>query len=246
VHLRADHILGQISLASTEYYHHNPPNLIHQLNIRPHKLLQRVLPLTHSLRKRIRGQIRALWTRVRVILRIKRIRRPIPQLLIHLRHRREMIHIPGPLAHIRRRKSRILHEPRRPSPVHAPLPQVVRRLTADNHARALGDVLPRRVRHVPVERVHERAVLAGSADLVAGSRAVAAAVVCCAVGRAAVVVPELDHYDVARDQQGRDGGEAAFVRVAAGGAAADGFVYYGGAGDEVGFEVGAPACVLLV
>ena len=59
-------------------------------------------------------------------------------------------------------------------------------------------------------------------------------------------MPELDHYDVARGEQGRDGGEAAFVRVAAGGAAADGFVYYGGAGDEVGFEVGAPACVLLV
>jgi hypothetical protein len=59
-------------------------------------------------------------------------------------------------------------------------------------------------------------------------------------------VAELDYDDVARDEQGRDGGEAAFVCVAAGGAAADGFVYYGGAGDEVGFEVGAPACAVLV
>jgi hypothetical protein len=59
-------------------------------------------------------------------------------------------------------------------------------------------------------------------------------------------VAEFDYHDVSRDEQGGDGGEAAFVRVAAGGAAADGFVYYGGAFDEVGFEVGAPACVVLV
>ena len=57
---------------------------------------------------------------------------------------------------------------------------------------------------------------------------------------------ELDYHYVACDEQGRDGGEAAFIRVAAGGAAADGFVYYCGASDEVGFEVGAPACVVLV
>jgi hypothetical protein len=56
-------------------------------------------------------------------------------------------------------------------------------------------------------------------------------------------VPELDHYDVAGGQQRGDLGEAAFVRVAAGRAAADGFVDDGGAVDEVGFEVGAPACV---
>jgi hypothetical protein len=54
-------------------------------------------------------------------------------------------------------------------------------------------------------------------------------------------VAELDHDDVAGDEQGRDFGEAAFVRVAAGGAAADGFVDDGSAGGEVGFEVAAPA-----
>jgi hypothetical protein len=54
-------------------------------------------------------------------------------------------------------------------------------------------------------------------------------------------VAEFDHDDVAGDEQGGDFGEAAFVRVAAGGAAADGFVDDGGAGGEVGFEVAAPA-----
>jgi hypothetical protein len=178
---------------------------------------------------------------VSVILRIKRIRRPIAQLLIHLRHRREMINIPRALAHIRRRKSRILHEPRSTIPKHAALPEVVRRLTADNHTRALGDIRPRRVGHVLVESIHQRAVLARSADLVSSAGAVAAAVVRGGVGRAAVVVAEFDHDDVAGDEQGGDLGEAAFVRVAAGGAAADGFVDDGGAGGEVGFEVAAPA-----
>jgi hypothetical protein len=54
-------------------------------------------------------------------------------------------------------------------------------------------------------------------------------------------VAEFDYDDVAGDEQGGDLGEAAFVRVAAGGAAADGFVDDGGAGGEVGFEVAAPA-----
>jgi hypothetical protein len=224
----------------------NPLHLIHQLNVRLHKLLQRVLPLTHSLRECIRRQVRTLRASMRVILRVKRIRRPIPQLLIHLRHRRKMVNIPRPLAHIRRRESSILHEPRRPIAIHPSLPQIVRRLTAHNHTRALGDVLPRGVSHVLVERVHERAVFARGADFVAGAGTVAAAVVRGRVWGAAVVVAEFDHHDVFRDEEGRDGGEAAFVRVAAGGAAADGFVYYCCAFDEVGFEVGAPACVVLV
>ena len=164
-------------IVATEEWLHYPSHLIHQLNIRPDKLLQRALPLTHSLRERIRRQIRALRTGVSVILRVQRIRRPITQLLIHLRHRREMIHIPRPLTHIRRRKSSILHEPRRSIPINPSLPQIVRRLTADNHTRALGDVLPRRVGHVLVESVHERAVFARSAHLVCRAGAVAAAVV---------------------------------------------------------------------
>jgi hypothetical protein len=233
--------LGQCSSPSTDYSHRYLHHLIHQLDIRPDKLLQRVLTLTHSLRKRIRRQVRALRTGVSVILRVQRIRRCIPQLLIHLRHRRKMIDIVRSLAHIRRRKHRILDKPRRPIPIHAALPKVVRRLAADNHTGASSDIRPRRIRHVLVESVHQRAVLARSAHLVASAGAVAAAVVRGGVGRAAVVVAEFDHDDVASDEEGCDLGEAAFVRVAAGGAAADGFVDYGRAGGEVGFEVGAPA-----
>jgi hypothetical protein len=54
-------------------------------------------------------------------------------------------------------------------------------------------------------------------------------------------VPELDDDDVVGFEERSDLGEAAFVRVAAGGAAADGFVDDGGVGGEVGGEVAAPA-----
>lgn len=133
-----------------------------------------------------------------VILRVQRIRRPIAQLLIHLRHSREMIHIPRALANRLRRQGRILHKPWSAIPVNPILPKVVRRLRAHNHTRPFGDILPRRIRHVLVESVHQTAVFARSADLVAGAGAVAAAVVGGAVGRAAVVVAELDYDDVAR------------------------------------------------
>ena len=109
-----------------------------------------------------------------------------------------MIHIKRTLTNRLRRQRRILHEPRRPSPVNPILPKTVRRLRAHNNTRPLGDILPRRVSHVLVESVHQTAVFARGADLVAGAGAVAAAVVGGAVGRAAVVVAELDHDDVAR------------------------------------------------
>jgi len=177
-----------------------------------------------------------------MILGEKVVRRSIPQLLKHPRHRLEMINIKRALAHRLGRKRSILHEPRCGIRKHTALPEVIRRLTADDHTRARGDVRIRGIGNVLVKSVHERAVLARRADLVAGAGAVAAAVVVGRVGRAAVVVAELDHNNVPSGQQGRDICEAAFVRVAAGRAAADGFVDYCRAG-EVGFEVGAPACV---
>jgi hypothetical protein len=53
-------------------------------------------------------------------------------------------------------------------------------------------------------------------------------------------VPEFDYHDVVGFKQGRDGGEAAFVRVAARGAPTDGFFDDGGGG-EVGGKVRDPA-----
>lgn len=52
---------------------------------------------------------------------------------------------------------------------------------------------------------------------------------------------KLDDYDVVGFEERSDLGEAAFVRVAAGGAAADGFVDDGSVGVEEGGDVGAPA-----
>jgi hypothetical protein len=193
-----------------------PSHLIHQLDVRPHKLLQRVISLLDRLRKRIRRQIRALRTSMRVILRIKRIRRPIPKLRIHLRHRRKMIQMPRALANRLRHQRRILNEPRRSIRVYAVLPLVVRRLTAHNHPRARSDVRFRGVGDVFVERVHDFAGFARGADFVGGAGTVAAAVVGGGVGRAAVVVAEFDYDDVVGLEQGGDFGEAAFVRVAAG------------------------------
>lgn len=178
---------------------------------------------------------------MRVILRVKLVCRRITQLLESLRRRRKMIHISHSTPNLLRNKLRIPDKPRRSIIVHAALPLVIRRLTADNNLRALGDVRPRRVADVLVESVHFLAGLAGRADFVAGAGAVAAAVVGGAVRRAAVVVAELDDYDVVGFEEGGDLGEAAFVRVAAGGAAADGFVDDGGACCEERGDVGAPA-----
>ena len=178
---------------------------------------------------------------MRVILRVKLVRRRIPKLLKRLRRRRKMINIintaPRPLPN----SLRIPNKPRRRITIHAALPLVVRRLTTHNNLRALHNVRFRSVGDVLVERVHFLAGLAGGADFVAGAGAVAAAVVAGAVRGAAVVVAEFDHDDVVGFEQGSDFGEAVLVRVAASGAAADGFVDDGGVGVEEGGDVGTPA-----
>lgn len=205
------------------------PHLVHQLDITPHKALQRTVALLNHLRKRIRHQLRSVRARVRVILGIKLVRALVTQLLKGLRRRRKVVHIRHAL-NLLRNQLRIPNKPRRSITVHTTLPLVVRRLTANNNLRALGDVRPRGVADVLVESVDLLAGLSRSADLVAGAGAVAAAVVVGVVGGAAVVVAELDDYDVVGFEQGSDLGEAAFVRVAAGGAAANGFVDDGGVG----------------
>ena len=177
---------------------------------------------------------------MRVILGIKLVRALVAQLLKSLRRRRKVVHIRHAL-NLLRNQLRIPNKPRRSITVHTTLPLVVRRLTANNNLRALGDVRPRGVADVLVESVDLLAGLSRSADLVAGAGAVAAAVVVGVVGGAAVVVAELDDYDVVGFEQGSDLGEAAFVRIAAGGTAADGFVDDGGVGVEEGGDVGAPA-----
>lgn len=223
-----------------------PPHLVHQLDITSHKALQRTVSLLNHLRERIRHQLRSILIRVRVILGIKLVRALVTQFLERLRRRRKVVNIRHAL-NLLRNQLRIPNEPRRSIVVHTTLPLVVRRLTAHNNLRALGNVRPRGVADVLVESVDLLAGFAGRADLVAGAGAVAAAVVVGVVRRAAVVVAELDDYDVVGFEQGSDLGEAAFVRVAAGGAAADGFVDDGGVGVEEGGDVGAPAWrVLLV
>ena len=59
-------------------------------------------------------------------------------------------------------------------------------------------------------------------------------------------MPELDDDDVVGFEQRSDLGEAAFVCVAAGRAAADGFVDDGGVGVEEGSDVRAPAWRVLL
>lgn len=238
--LSRDSCYDEISLITTSYTN-DVSHLVHQLNIAPHKRLQRTVTLLDNLRKRIRHQLRAIRARMRVILRVKLVRRLIARLLESLRRRRKVIHITHSTPNLLRNKLRIPDKPRRSIIVHAALPLVIRRLTADNNLRTFSDIRPRGIANVLVESVHFLAGLARSADLVPGAGAVAAAVVGGAVRRAAVVVPEFDHDDVVGFEQGSDLGEAAFVRVAAGGAAADGFVDDGGAGREEGGDVGAPA-----
>jgi len=190
--------------------------LVHQLNIFPHELRQRVIAFLDRLRERIRRQIRALGTGVRVILGIKRICRSITKLRIHLRHSRKVIHIPRALANCLCHQRRVLDKPRRSIRVHAVLPLVVRRLAAHNHPRTSSNVRIRCVRDVLVESVHELARLSRRANFVACAGAVAAAVVCGGVGRAAVIVAEFNHDNVVGLDERGDLGEAAFVRVAAG------------------------------
>ena len=174
----------------------SPTHLVHQLNISPHKPLQRRIPLLNHLRKRIRHQLRSVGTCVRVILRVKLVRRRIPKLLERLRRRRKVINVinatPRPLSN----SLRIPNKPRRRITVHPSLPLIIRRLAAHNNLRALRDVRFRGVGDVLVERVHFLAGFAGGADFGAGAGAVAAAVVGGAVRGAAVVVAEFDHDDV--------------------------------------------------
>lgn len=219
----------------------NLSHLVNQLDITPHETLQRSIPLLHRLRKRIRHKLRSIRARMRVILREELIRRRISQLLIRLRHGRKMIDVRDPTATPLPNRLRIPYKPRRSIIVHAALPLVIRRLTRHDNLRALRNISLRSVADVLVESVHFLAGLAGSADLVAGAGAVAAAVVVGVVRRAAVIVSKLDDYDVVGFEERSDLGEAAFVRVAAGGAAADGFVDDGGACGEERGDVGAPA-----
>lgn len=177
---------------------------------------------------------------MRVILRVKLVRCRIAQLLECLRRRRKVVNIRHAW-NLLRNQLRIPNKPRRSIIIHTTLPLVVRRLTTNNNLRTLGDVRPRRVADVLVESVDLLAGLPRSADLVACAGAVAAAVIVGVVRRAAVVVAKLDDYDVVGFEQGSDLGKAAFVRVAAGGAAADGFVDDGSVGVEEGGDVGAPA-----
>ena len=216
------------------------PHLIHQLDITPHKCLQRTVPLLDHLRKRIRHQVRSVRARVRVILGIKLVGRRVAQLLECLRRRREVVHIRH-ARNLLRNQLRVPNKPRRSIVVHTALPLVIRRLAAHNDLRAFSDVRSRGVTNVLVESVHLLAGLSRSADFVASAGTVAAAVVVGVVRRAAIVVSELDDHDVVGFEQRSDLGEAAFVRVAAGGAAADGFVDDRSVGVEVGSEVGAPA-----
>lgn len=177
---------------------------------------------------------------MRVILGIKLVRLSVAQLLKSLRRRRKVVHIRHAL-NLLPNQLRVPNKPRRSIVVHPALPLVVRSLAAHNNLRTLGNIRPRRVADVLVERVHLLAGFARSADLVAGTGAVAAAVVVGVVRRTAVVVSELNDNDVVGFEQRSDLSEAAFVRVAAGGAAADGFVDDGGVGVEEGGDVGAPA-----
>ncbi len=108
----------------------------------------------------------------------------------------------------------------------ARLPEVVGRLAADDDTGPLGRVRARRALHVVVEGVDGLARFAGDARLVAGAGAVAAPVLAGAVGRPAVVVPELDHHDVPGLDQALDLREAALVAVAARRPAPDRLVHH--------------------
>ena len=133
---------------------------------------------------------------MRVILRIQRIRPRIPQLLIRIRHRLEVIHIAGSIPNLLRRLSRVRHKPRSSAHISSAFPEVVRRLRGDDDRGALRDVRPRCGLDVVAEGVNGGAIFAGFAGLLAGATAVAAAVVVGACGAATVVVPELDDDNV--------------------------------------------------
>lgn len=168
-----------------------------------------------SLHKRLRNQVRPRGASMGMVQRIERIRRRVAQLQIHVPDRLEMIDIARPLPDILGRARRIGHKARRGRVVGAPLPHVVGRLAADDDLCALGDEFLGRRLDVVVERVDSLACQARRAHLAARAGAVAAAVVRSRVGRAAVVVAELDDDDVVGLDEALDFREAPFVGVAA-------------------------------
>lgn len=153
-----------------------------------------------------------------------------------------MVHIRR--AHSLRRQLRVSHEPRRRVNKRPRFPGVIRRLAGDQHLGSLRSELLRRILEIRREGQHclRDAVVRGAACLAARSWAVRPPIVRCRE-RAAVVVPEFNHYPVAGLDDVGDGVEAALACVGAGAPACDGFVRNRQAG--VGGDVAAPSCVLL-
>lgn len=224
---------------------HAPPTLTHSPNHgipRLHILRQRRRPIKlhrNRLRKSLGAQIRPLRTRMRMILGIQRIRRLIPQPLVHIRHRLPVIHEATLRADLFPRLRCIPDEPRRARAEAPALPQIVRRLRRNDDRRAFRRVQLRRRLDVVPERVHRGPVLARLARLLARAAAVRASVVVGPRRAAAVVVPEFDDHNVPGFYERRELAEASFVGVAARGAPADGFIDDGD-GHVLG-EVLAPA-----
>ena len=161
---------------------------------------------------------------MRMILGIQRIRLCIAQLRIHVDCRLEMIHEGGAFTDILGCARSIGNEPRRGAVKLATLPYVIRRLRRDDDLSALGDKGFCSLLHVVVEGVNSRAVLTGLTHFGAGAGAVRAAVIGGGIGRATVVVAELNDDDVASDNEFLNLGKTSLISIRAGGAARNGFV----------------------
>ena len=177
-----------------------------------------VVRAQHALHERRRNDVSTLRARVRVVVRVERIHGSCTERLEPVRDVLPVVDVARPDRV--RRGLRVPDEPRRRVLEGARLPGVVGRLAAHDDVRALGLQRLARLDLVEDEGVDGLARRGRDACLLPVPEAVRAPV----VGRAqrpAVVVPELDHDEVAGLDDVDDRLEPTLVREGARGAAPD-------------------------
>lgn len=204
-------------------------SLVHPWVVGDDEVLQArgpVQPLCNGLGEALSVEVGALDARVRVVARVQRIGGDIAELEVHPGGGGEVVDLgdprvgEGPL-----RRGDVAHEPGRAAAVLPALPQVIGRLGAEHHRGPLGEHELGGLDVVKHKGVDCLARLVRVAHLGPGAGAVGPPIVVL-VGRAAVVVPKLNHHHVARPHQVRHLGEPPLVPIRARRPSADRLVHH--------------------